>query len=67
MEPVSEFKSKSGMKRIMSAFFYSVEGLQEAWRIEHAFRQELILVIVAAIVSNCSRMTRAAVTSTPAT
>ena len=49
--PVSEFKSKSGMKRIMSAFFYSVEGLIEAWRIEHAFRQELILFIVATAIA----------------
>ena len=55
--PVSEFKSKSGLKRIMSAFFYSVEGLREAWRIEHAFRQELILVIVAAVIALCLPVT----------
>jgi diacylglycerol kinase (ATP) len=51
MEPISEFKSKSGLKRILSAFFYSLEGLQSAWRHEHAFRQELMLFIVGAVVA----------------
>ena len=51
MEPVSEFKSKSGLKRILSAFFYSLDGLQSAWRHEHAFRQELVLFIVGAVVA----------------
>jgi diacylglycerol kinase (ATP) len=44
-QQVSEFKSKSGMKRIFSAFFYSIDGFKAAWRNEHAFRQELLLVI----------------------
>ncbi len=43
---VSEFKSKSGLKRIFSAFFYSIDGLRAAWRQEHAFRQELVLVVI---------------------
>jgi diacylglycerol kinase (ATP) len=51
MEPVSEFKSKSGLKRILSAFFYSVDGLKSAWRHEHAFRQELMLFIAGAVVA----------------
>lgn len=42
---ISEFKSKSGLKRIFSAFFYSIAGFKAAWKNEHAFRQELILVI----------------------
>lgn len=52
-QPVSEFKSKSGLKRIVSAFFYSVEGFKTAWKGEHAFRQELLLVIVATIIALC--------------
>ncbi|MFZ6817279.1 diacylglycerol kinase [Undibacterium sp. Ji22W] len=48
---VSEFKSKSGVKRIFSAFFYSLEGLQAAWRQEHAFRQELILVVIGTVIA----------------
>jgi diacylglycerol kinase len=40
MQPVNEFKSKSGLKRIFSAFFYSLDGFKAAWRHEHAFRQE---------------------------
>jgi diacylglycerol kinase (ATP) len=50
-EPVSEFKSKSGLKRILSAFFYSIEGFRSAWRTEHAFRQELILFVCATVVA----------------
>jgi len=42
-QPVSEFKSKSGIKRIFSALLYSFDGLKTAWRHEHAFRQELML------------------------
>jgi diacylglycerol kinase (ATP) len=51
MEPVSQFKSKSGLKRIFSAFFYSVDGLKSAWKHEHAFRQELGLFIVGTVVA----------------
>lgn len=50
-EPVSEFKSKSGLKRILSAFFYSVDGLKSAWRHEHAFRQELMLFVLGGLVA----------------
>lgn len=49
--PISEFKSKSGIKRIFSAFFYSLDGLKSAWRSEHAFRQELFLVAIGSIVA----------------
>jgi len=51
MEPTSEFKSKSGLKRIFSAFFYSLEGLQTAIRSEHAFRQELAVFVVGTIAA----------------
>lgn len=48
---ISQFKSKSGLKRIFSAFFYSLDGLQAAWRQEHAFRQELILVVIGSMIA----------------
>jgi diacylglycerol kinase (ATP) len=48
---ISEFKSKSGVKRVFAAFFYSIEGFRTAWRSEHAFRQELLLVIPGVIVA----------------
>ncbi|WP_431478901.1 diacylglycerol kinase [Massilia eburnea] len=51
MEPTSEFKSKSGLKRIYSAFFYSIEGLQTAIRSEHAFRQELVVFVIGTIAA----------------
>ena len=51
MQPVNEFKSKSGLKRIFSAFFYSLDGLKAAWRGEHAFRQELGLFAAGTVIA----------------
>ncbi|NRR30146.1 diacylglycerol kinase [Oxalobacteraceae bacterium] len=56
MEPVSEFKSKSGLKRIYSACLYSIDGLKSAWRHEHAFRQEMMLFIVGSVVALALRI-----------
>lgn len=42
-QPVSEFKSKRGLKRIANALVYSIDGLAAAWRHENAFRQEVVL------------------------
>ena len=50
-QEVSEFKSKGGVKRVFAAFFYSIDGLKEAWRNEHAFRQELLLVVPAIVAA----------------
>ncbi len=47
----SDFKSSSGVKRIYAAFTYSISGLCTAWRHEHAFRQELLVAIPAAIIA----------------
>lgn len=44
--PTSEFKSKGGLKRILAASSYTVQGLYMAWRIEHAFRQEVLLFLL---------------------
>ena len=41
-------KSKSGLGRILNATRYSLDGLAAALRHEHAFRQELIVVLVLA-------------------
>lgn len=49
--PVSEFKSKNGIKRIFAAFSYSVDGFKAAWRYEAAFRQELVIVVIGTIVA----------------
>jgi len=48
-EPVSEFKSKSGFRRIINASNYSIQGLATAWRIEHAFRQEVLVFALGVI------------------
>lgn len=49
VEPVSQFKSKNGLKRIIGAFGYSLDGLRSAWRLEAAFRQEMLLMVVGSI------------------
>lgn len=49
--PISEFKSKNGLRRIFCAFFYSMAGFKAAWTGEHAFRQELFLVIPATVIA----------------
>ncbi|MEE3662278.1 diacylglycerol kinase [Brenneria sp. g21c3] len=41
----------TGITRIIKATGYSLQGLQQAWRHEAAFRQESLLVIVGAIVA----------------
>lgn len=48
---VSQFKSKSGLKRISSALGYSIDGLRAAWRHEHAFRQELMVVLPGVVIA----------------
>ncbi|HAV36526.1 MAG TPA: diacylglycerol kinase [Massilia sp.] len=48
-DPVSEFKSKGGFRRIINASSYSIQGLVTAWRIEHAFRQELLVFVLGVI------------------
>jgi diacylglycerol kinase (ATP) len=50
-QPVSEFKSKSGVKRIFSALTYSIDGFKAAWQNEHAFRQELLLVVIGTVIA----------------
>jgi diacylglycerol kinase (ATP) len=49
--PISEFKSKSGLRRIFSAVSYSIDGFKAAWRGEHAFRQELLVLVVGTVVA----------------
>lgn len=50
-QPVSEFKSKSGLKRIFTAFRYSLDGFRAAWRNEHAFRQEVSVFVVGVVIA----------------
>jgi diacylglycerol kinase (ATP) len=50
-QTVSEFKSKSGIRRIFAAFGYSIQGFQAAWRSEFAFRQELLVAVPATIIA----------------
>lgn len=49
--PISPFKSANGLKRIIGALGYSIQGLKAAWRGEHAFRQELLMVVAAGVIA----------------
>jgi diacylglycerol kinase (ATP) len=50
-QQTSEFKSKGGVKRIYAAFLYSMYGFRTAWKSEHAFRQELMLVVPGIVIA----------------
>jgi diacylglycerol kinase (ATP) len=54
----SPFKGKTGIKRLINAFGYSLSGFKVAFAKEDAFRQEvflsIILVTVAVYISNSS-------------
>ncbi len=39
-------KGKTGLRRIVNATGYSIDGLRAAWRNENAFRQEVLLAAV---------------------
>ena len=42
----SPFKGKTGIRRLMNAFGYSLEGFKAAFRHEDAFRQEVFLAVI---------------------
>ena len=42
----SPFKGKTGVARVVQAFFNSCDGLRDAWKHESAFRQEVLLALV---------------------
>ncbi|MDR2195602.1 MAG: diacylglycerol kinase [Gallionellaceae bacterium] len=42
----SPFKGKTGLRRVLNAFHYSMAGLRAAWSGEDAFRQELVLAVI---------------------
>lgn len=43
---ISPFKGKTGVRRLINAFGYSLEGFKAAFKHEDAFRQEVFLAIV---------------------
>jgi diacylglycerol kinase (ATP) len=51
VQPVSQFKSKSGIKRIFSAIGYSLDGFKAAWQNEASFRQELLVVVIGTVTA----------------
>ena len=46
MSMESPYKGKTGLKRILNALVYSIDGLCAAFRHEDAFRQELALALI---------------------
>lgn len=47
----SPYKGTTGLRRILNAFHYSLDGLRSAWRHESAFRQELSLGVAMAVIA----------------
>ncbi|WP_028994288.1 diacylglycerol kinase [Azonexus hydrophilus] len=47
MSEYKEFKGKQGLVRLFNALGYSRDGLTAAWKNEAAFREEVLLAIVA--------------------
>ena len=43
---LSPYKGKTGLRRLINAFGYSICGLRAAYRLEDAFRQEVLLAAV---------------------
>jgi diacylglycerol kinase (ATP) len=42
----SPFKGKTGLTRLWNALHYSITGLKDAYRLEDAFRQEVLLAVI---------------------
>jgi diacylglycerol kinase (ATP) len=42
----SPYKGKTGLRRLLNAFFYTLDGLRAAYRHEDAFRQEIWLAAI---------------------
>lgn len=42
----SPFKGKTGLRRLMNAFGYSLQGFRAAFKHEDAFRQEVLLAVI---------------------
>lgn len=42
----SPYKGKTGLRRLLNAFGYSLEGIKAAYKNEDAFRQEVLMAIV---------------------
>ena len=49
--PTSEFKTKRGIVRILAACRNTADGLAWAWRSEAAFRQEVVVIAIAAVAA----------------
>ena len=43
---ISPFKGKTGLKRLINAFGYSIKGFKKSYKNEAAIRQEFILSII---------------------
>jgi diacylglycerol kinase (ATP) len=56
-ESISPYKGKTGLRRLVQAWFNSLVGLADAWRGESAFRQEILLAAILVPVACWLRVT----------
>ncbi|WP_269915193.1 diacylglycerol kinase [Acinetobacter sp. HY1485] len=59
MEQQSPFKGKNGIKRILNAFSYSIDGFKAAFINEAAFRQIIIINVILIPISLFVDVTKA--------
>ncbi len=50
-QPISEFKTKRGLARVLAACYNTLDGLKSAWRNEQAFRQEIVVLAVGSAIA----------------
>jgi diacylglycerol kinase (ATP) len=50
-QPVSQFKDKRGIARVISAFWNTMDGFKSAWQGEQAFRQEVAVGVVGTVIA----------------
>lgn len=52
-----EKQNKTGLPRLIDATRYSIQGMAQAWRSETAFRQELVVIVLAIPAAFCLGIT----------
>ncbi|UVW27977.1 diacylglycerol kinase [Massilia sp. H6] len=50
-QPISPFKTKRGIARLLAACRNTCDGLAWAWRSEAAFRQEIVVIALASLLA----------------
>ena len=50
-QPISQFKTRRGLARLIGATINARDGLVAAWRGEQAFRQEIVVLVIGTAIA----------------